>query len=317
MDLTASTYVAALTSGDLVGEIVSPRSVSELVEALRGGPAVVIGRGGSGVRRPSSRSTLISLTELGGHATVDPISVSITVPGWWTWAQAETAARDDGLTLGSLVDTYPERSVGATLSMHPMLPPLWMSNTARAACVGLEAVSVDGAHYKHIVSPRTASGPDLRAVFLGAEGGAGAIVRVTLRAERAGTVRWYEGGPRPELQRLLNEFGSILGVRGADGRALLRVRSGTRFARRLESLLSSLGYEDSSPAVPAPPPAVICSVPWEAFPEMAGEPSLEFAAAGPTHVAFGAGAEGLTALETEFASRPLHRVIRHNPEAFE
>ena len=314
MDLSRSPYLAALDAECLVADIASPASIGELAALLRAAPSLVVGSGNSGANRPAEPVVVISLATLGGHAKADRRSASVAVPAWWTWEQAEVAARDDGLTFGALIDAYSSRTVGATLAMPALLPALWMSNTVRSACVGLEAVSADGAHYRHIVSPRTASGPDLRAVFLGAEGQRGAIVNATLRAERAGPLRWFTGELREELQPLLNEFGSVLSVRGADGVVALRVRAGTRFAGCLADQLANLGYRESNAPLSDRPSAIGLSLPWD---RLALVPDgMAVVAAGPTHVAFGGGVDTRDAARDAAMEAPMGRFFRYGPEAF-
>ena len=309
-------YLTRLRDEGLVEAVVRPKTTAELSASLASAKrSIVVGTGSSGAFRPKNPVTVIRLDGLPADAAADALSQTVEVPSWWTWSVAEAFAQKSGLTLGGLVDTWPDRSVGGTLAAAEILPALWMANTVRGACIGIHAFAADGGEYQHIISPRTASGPDLRAIFLGTNGQAGAIVRVALRAEPIDDVAWMRGALHPTLQSVLSDFGSVLSVRGDEAALRARLRLGTRLAELAANRLSAIGFVRAETPPPSPPPPIVVTVPWDGIDSVGGLPGAYAMALGPTHVAF-----ALPSGDSESASAvalgPLATVLRFTPEAF-
>lgn len=217
----------------------------------------------------------------------------LTVPAASTWAEAERSARAAGLTFGYLVDTVPSRTVGCTLERPSWLPPLWPPHTARAACIALKATTPDGS-YRTVVAPRTASGPDLRALFLEARGRFGVIDSVSLGCEPFGDVAWLRhtrGGGLDAARTVASVCGSVTTLHGdADGLAV-RVRLGSRLAEVAVSRLRSAGFADAAAPSRDDLPRTLACLAWNDAVDPLGTVGLVPLAAGPTHVAL-ASAQG-------------------------
>ena len=316
-------YVTALESAGLVESIVRPTTLDELQDVLRSSEnCLVIGNGTAGSHRPEAPVKLVHVDGLAGDPEIDSLSQTVDVPANWTWSRAEQALSEAGLTLGGLVDSRPERTIGGTLASPEVLPALWMAHTVRGACIGLRAVTADGSIYHHITSPRTASGPDLRAIFFGTVGLAGAIARVTLRAEPAAETVTLCGALTPRLQQVASEFGSLVSLRGYEGGVCARVRVGTRLAAEASAALESVGFESAKePPLGAAPPFVM-TMPWDeldSLEDVSREVAVHPLAAGPTHVAFGLrpGPNSLDVLDQWAKDQsPLRGLFSYSPEAF-
>lgn len=173
-----------LTAG--VPTLLQPASAEALAAAFRDFPAGALRPLGSGTDglaslRPAACFTVARLT---GPASVDEPSATLDLPASATWAEAESLAAAYGLTLSDIPDAFGDATIGGTLARAAWQPSLHPAATARARCIGLTALLPDGAIYAYKTASRTASGPDLRTHFFGAEGGSGAILRATLEASR-------------------------------------------------------------------------------------------------------------------------------------
>lgn len=223
------------------------------------------------------------------------------------WDELETRLGSTGLTLSYLVDAAPNRTIGQTLGAPEWLPTLWPAHTSRAACEALEASGHDGRRYASVVAPRTSSGPDIRAFFMGSGGRFGTVTRVWLRAERRGPVRWLrapEGVDAGRLRGWLVDHVSVVTLHADALGFVARVRLGTRVADCALEAAAELGLEDGTPAERRWQPRVVVTAPWpERIVMVEGRQLL---GAGPTHVAVGfdasTGAEVAWSAAREFAT---------------
>ncbi|MCB9521263.1 MAG: FAD-binding oxidoreductase [Myxococcales bacterium] len=250
-----------------------------------------------------------------------PRSCTVHAPASATWAEAEAAALGEGLTLGGIVDACADATIGGTLGRRAWLPALWPCHTARGAVLALEAVTRTGRRYVASGAPRTSSGPDLRAVFFGAEGRAGAILSVSLQAAPADDeLLWLriDRSKAATVQRTLNRHGAIAAARGEGGDLVVRLRTGSRAADVAASaLVAASARETAAPAPLRSRPRVVVTTPWDRLSDAfaaASDPSLlRILAAGPTHVALAiepttaAGRRGATAWAQSATTDPLAR----------
>jgi alkyldihydroxyacetonephosphate synthase len=94
---------------------------------------------------------------------------------------AERALRERGLTTG--LDAPPSTDVnGWVASGMPGLPDAWL-DPVEQRLAGLDAVLASGARLHLRPAPRRATGPDLGALFVGAESHIGRVERIWLRAK--------------------------------------------------------------------------------------------------------------------------------------
>lgn len=305
-----------------------PASVDELRALLRnlharGVAAVPIGSGLDGCRGPEESSAFAELetSKLPVEIDPDPSSCLVRCSANTTWRALDLALGSVGLSVSDVVDARPNATVGGTLARRALLPPLWMAGTALGACIGLEGLREDGAPYRYREAPRTASGPDLRGVWFGAEGRNGVITRVTLEVRRAMPALnvLVPAAAWRELRRVLERHPQRVRVYGhtQDGDALFARSFGEgRAAALAANELLAIGATSStascttgstatSTAEPVvwPDVAALAALPWSdaaAVRTRSKRFRLRWLAAGPTHVVVAA-APSATNVESERA----------------
>ena len=140
--------------------------------------------GGSGIvggALASPGGITLELKGLSGIVAFDPLSNLVTAEAGTNGQLLEDALNARGRTLGH----YPQ-------SLRSSTPGGWVAHRATGTAstlyggieqlvAGLEVVLPNGEILDLHASPRSATGPDLRQLFLGSEGTLGVITRVTLR----------------------------------------------------------------------------------------------------------------------------------------
>jgi alkyldihydroxyacetonephosphate synthase len=112
---------------------------------------------------------------------VDAISGLVRLRGDVRLDHAERALGEQGLTLG--FETTPNVDVNAWIAAGMAgLPDVWL-DPVEQRLAGLEAVLTNGARLEQRPAPRRATGPDLSALFVGAEGRIGRVEHVWFRAK--------------------------------------------------------------------------------------------------------------------------------------
>ncbi len=302
-------------TADVVEES-TPGTSAELTEILQldeNTTPVFVGAGGQGGPVPEGPLRLVHLRHLEGETKVSTDSLTLTLPASMTWAAAQSLATSSGLCLDHLVDTWGERTIGGTLAATEILPALWMSSTARASCLALSALSLSGVTYDHINAPRTASGPDLRALFFGCHGTSGPILSAAIEARRAGATETLVGEFHRGLQVFINEFGSVLSARGDARGVSVRVRVDSRLGRLAAQRVSEAGLAVAEPKRPGRPETVL-TVPWARVSEVNTVcADATVVSAGPTHVAYGTSFAAMDAEAARFSDDNLSRWIEYSP----
>lgn len=215
-------------------------------------------------------------------AAVDSKSCTITIDASATVDEAKQLAADHGLSLDYVVDAFAGETLTDALARPALLPPLWPPHTLRAATLEVHAPSVA---YSNVRAPRTASGPDLRALFFEQGPHAGAVERVTLRCEPAAEARWLAIPPDASdvARDVVSRFGTVVTLHGSKRAVVARVRRGSAIAALAERTLAAAGAFMVDPTWTRPR-AVGVSVSWAHF-ERALSDGCYVACAGPTHVA--------------------------------
>ena len=120
-----------------------------------------------------------ALTELG---RLDDASMTLEVQAGATLKSVEASLSSQALSLGAL----PPAAWSSTVADYLEGPYAGLRAIAggrlEPICARLEGLFADGRHFVSSPGPRSAAGPDLRALFLGASGRLGLITRATLRA---------------------------------------------------------------------------------------------------------------------------------------
>ena len=284
----------ALKARGLVADVRRPSSVEQLREVLASTPgALPVGRGAGGCWTPPAPVTLIETDALAARIEPDPHSCLVRCSANTTWAALARELATVGLSVADLVDTPAEGTVGGTLARRTLLPPLWVAGTAVGACIGFEALDTRGSAYRYRESPRTSSGPDLRGVWLGAEGRSGVILNVTLEARRAVRSQTFTvpSAEAAALRRVMERHPQRLRVRSsAEGALLAECFGEGRAAALARNELEAIGAHGGE-ASGWPERAAAAVLPWsEALRarSRARAYALRWLTAGPTHVVIAA-----------------------------
>ena len=120
-----------------------------------------------------------ALTELG---RLDDASMTLDVQAGATLKSVEATLSSQALTLGPL----PPAAWSGTVAEYLEGPYAGLRAIAggrlEPVCARLEGLFADGRRFVSSPGPRSAAGPDLRALFLGGSGRLGLVTRATLRA---------------------------------------------------------------------------------------------------------------------------------------
>ncbi len=205
-----------LRSGDLpppCDAVVYPGDEGEVAAILRvaaeGSLAVVPVGGGTSVvggieprPRPSQRGSLaLDTTRLSALLRVDPISRTATVQAGILGPALEAALRERGFTLGHYPQSFEHSTLGGWIAARSSGQLSCRYGALEDLLVAVRVVTPAGV-LRTLPVPRSAAGPDLRALVLGSEGTLGVIVEATLRiapappahGERALLFRSFEAG---------------------------------------------------------------------------------------------------------------------------
>jgi alkyldihydroxyacetonephosphate synthase len=218
--------------------VVYPGSHDEVVAVLRACDehrvAVVPFGGGTSVvggLAPDTRSAVVALdlARLDGLVAVDAVSRTATFLAGTRAPRADQLLADHGFTLGHLPQSYEYATIGgfaATRSSGQASAGYGrFDGMVVALTVATPAGSLDAGR-----APASATGPDLRQLFLGCEGALGVITSVTVRVRPRPASQRYEGwrfgsfdagtaavrrlaqdGPRPTVLRLSDEYETMIG----------------------------------------------------------------------------------------------------------
>lgn len=163
--------------------VLRPSDVGQVACALRQerpGALFPLGGGRHGRRAPGKRDVVLDLRGLDRVLGWDARSRVIKVEAGVTVAALAQALEERGGSLAGWRREHPASTVGGLLGRYlPTQPALW-NGSVREACVALGGLMPDGRGYDYVASPRKASGPDLRHLFLGAEGAFGIITSASL-----------------------------------------------------------------------------------------------------------------------------------------
>jgi alkyldihydroxyacetonephosphate synthase len=205
-----------LRSGDLpppCDAVVYPGDEGEVAAVLRvaaeaslavvpvGGATSVVG-GIEPRPRPSQRGSLaLDTTRLAALVRVDPVSRTATVQAGIAGPALEEALRRHGFTLGHYPQSFEHSTLGGWIAARSSGQFSGRYGALEDLLVAVRVVTPAGVLRTALV-PRSAAGPDLRALVLGSEGTLGVIVEATLRIapappahdERALLFRSFEAG---------------------------------------------------------------------------------------------------------------------------
>jgi alkyldihydroxyacetonephosphate synthase len=188
-----------LRSGDLPAPcdaVVYPSDEGEVAAVLRvaaeasvavvpvGGATSVVG-GIEPRPRPSQRGSLaLDTTRLASLLRVDPVSRTATVQAGIAGPALEAALRAHGFTLGHYPQSFEHSTLGGWIAARSSGQLSGRYGALEDLLVAVRVVTPAGV-LRTAPVPRSAAGPDLRALVLGSEGTLGVIVEATLRVAPA------------------------------------------------------------------------------------------------------------------------------------
>lgn len=194
--------------------VVYPESTAEVATVLRiadeSRTAVVpygLGSGVCGGVRPGSDAIVLDTRRMARLVDVNAEALTATVQAGLNGAECERLLGERGFTLGHFPQSIALSTVGGWVSTRASGQLSTRYGNIEDLVLALEAVLPGGRVVRTFPAPRAATGPDLRQVFLGAEGTLGVVTEVSLKLS-----------PKPAWQR---GFAAALGS-WDDGLAISR-----------------------------------------------------------------------------------------------
>jgi alkyldihydroxyacetonephosphate synthase len=167
-------------------EVASPTSFEEVQALLRTGRRLVPAGGRSGVcgaLDPDAGDLMVDLTGLAG-CEIDEANLTVRAQAGLTGMELERRLQERGLTLGHFPSSLPVASVGGLVSTRSSGQQSTLYGSVEDMIVGLTVALPGGRLVAARVHPRTAAGPPLEMLFVGAEGGLGIVLEAVLRVHR-------------------------------------------------------------------------------------------------------------------------------------
>jgi alkyldihydroxyacetonephosphate synthase len=180
--------------------VVTPTSTADVVTVLRYAnearlPVVPYG-GGSGVCGavlPGPETIVVDMRRLDKLLELNETALQATVQAGMYGHHFEAALDERGYTMGHWPQSVSLSTVGGWVATRAAGQFSTRYGSIEDMLLGLEAVLADGRIVRIKPTPRRAAGPDLRHIFLGAEGTAGIVTELTLKVM-----------PTPESRKMLS-----------------------------------------------------------------------------------------------------------------
>ena len=177
--------------------VVYPESTAEVAIVLdlaqQHRTAVVpfgLGSGEGGAVRPGKEAIAVDTTRMNRLSSVDRESlVAVSQPGL-NGAECERLLNEQGVTLGHFPQSIAVSTVGGWVATRASGQLSTRYGNIEDLVLALEVVLPGGRVLRTFPSPRAATGPDLRSLFLGSEGTLGIVTEVSLKVS-----------PKPDWQQ--------------------------------------------------------------------------------------------------------------------
>ncbi|MBJ7611219.1 MAG: FAD-binding oxidoreductase [Candidatus Dormibacteraeota bacterium] len=228
-------------------EVAKPASFEEVQALLGSGRRVLAAGGRSGVcgaLDPGPGDLVVDLTGLAG-CEIDEANLAVRAQAGLTGQALESKLNERGLTLGHFPSSLPLATVGGLVSTRSSGQQSTLYGSVEDMVIGLTVALPGGQLVEARVHPRTAAGPPLEMLFVGAEGGLGVVLEAVLRVHRLpeavvgagwrvpGTAEGLESlrlslqrGLRPLVLRLYDPEDSVLQGLEGGGCLLLAASAG-------------------------------------------------------------------------------------------
>jgi FAD/FMN-containing dehydrogenase len=166
------------------GVTVRPGSATEIADVLR-----VAGEVGLAVGVGARGGVSLDLDRMRNVLHLDETSLLASVQAGMTFEELERLLGERGLTLGPMIASSRDRTIGAMLAAPRPAEASPRLGRFTLQCTGIAGLLADGTELSTRIAPRKATGPDLMHTLLGARGTLGLITSATLRLFRRGEVR--------------------------------------------------------------------------------------------------------------------------------
>jgi alkyldihydroxyacetonephosphate synthase len=167
-------------------EVVRPATEEEVVAALRSGRRLVPMGGASGVcgaLSPEPGDLVLDLGALDG-VEIDEANLLVRAGAGVNGLALERRLNERGLTLGHFPSSLPVTTVGGLVSTRSAGQQSTRHGTIEDLLVGVGVALPDGTIARARVNPRSAAGPPLHLLLVGAEGALGVVLEAVLRVRR-------------------------------------------------------------------------------------------------------------------------------------
>jgi alkyldihydroxyacetonephosphate synthase len=167
-------------------EVARPESFEQVLGFLRSGRRVVPGGGGSGVcgaLDPGPGDLVLDLGALTG-LEIDGANLTVRAQAGLGGLELERRLNERGLTLGHFPSSLPAATVGGLVSTRSSGQESTRYGNIEDMVLGLTVGLPGGMLIQARPQPRTAAGPPLQLLFVGAEGGLGIVLEAVLRVHR-------------------------------------------------------------------------------------------------------------------------------------
>ncbi|MEL6178525.1 MAG: FAD-binding oxidoreductase, partial [Myxococcota bacterium] len=200
-----------------------PETIEACVQMLAdvrhdGGRVWPMGGGRHSRRPPANDVTVLDTRGMDAIRRLDREALVVTVEAGVTVGALAAYVARRGASVCGWRREHPEATVGGLLSAWQPVPHALWNGSVREACLGLGAVTGAGDRYRYLPAPRKASGPDLRFVFIGAEGVYGVVTTATLAVSPppAARVAWEATDLEPTQALELASRCARTGLRAAN-----------------------------------------------------------------------------------------------------
>ena len=171
--------VARPSNREQVGEILRWATANRTIVTPMGGASGVCG-----ALSPGTGEIVLDMSALDNIVEVDEINLVVRCEAGVNGLALERRLNGRGLTLGHFPSSLPGTTVGGLISTRSSGQESSRYGSVEDMVVGLGVVLPDGTFAAPRPGPRSAVGPALHQLWLGAEGALGVVLEATLRVHR-------------------------------------------------------------------------------------------------------------------------------------